>query len=181
MEHTENLRKDFIAYDYKEVTVKPEYASMILDGYENFGWQSDEHFSEIQSRQEQSKTRIRMRRDWKIVNKAELTRLQRKFESCVGQLLSLEHSKTSAATVGSLVIGVIGTAFMAGSVFAMTAQTPYIVLSVILAIPGFIGWIVPYFFYKGIVRRQEEKTIPLVEAKLDEIYEICKNENRLLN
>lgn len=58
-----------------------------------------------------------MRRDRKIVNKAELTRLQRKFESCVGQLLSLEHSKTSAATVGSLVIGVIGTAFMAGSVF----------------------------------------------------------------
>ena len=48
-----------------------------------------------------------MRRDRKIVNKAELTRLQRKFESCVGQLLSLEHSKTSAAQLINMLYNIV--------------------------------------------------------------------------
>ena len=52
-------------------------------------------------------SRIRMRRDRKIVNKAELTRLQRKFESCVGQLLSLEHSKTSAAQLINMLYNIV--------------------------------------------------------------------------
>ena len=48
-----------------------------------------------------------MRRDRKIVNKAELTRLQREFESCVGQLLSLEHSKTSAAQLINMLYNIV--------------------------------------------------------------------------
>lgn len=50
-----------------------------------------------------------------------------------------------------------------------------------LAIPGFIGWILPYFIYKSVVKKQEEKAAPLIEAKMDEIYEICEKGNRLLN
>ena len=50
----------------------------------------------------------------------------------------------------------------------------------IFAIPGFLGWILPYFLYKKIVRNQTEKLTPMIEAKYDEIYEICEKGNKLL-
>ena len=115
------------------------------------------------------------------MNKAELTRLQRNFESCIDQIISLEHSKKTTATAVALIIGIIGTAFMAGSVFAITAQPPYFILSILLAIPGFIGWIIPYFLYRHIAKQKEESVAPLIDAKLDEIYEICEKGNHLLN
>ena len=110
----------------------------------------------------------------------ELTRLQRNFEACVNEIVALENSKTSVTTMYALIVGIVGTAFMAGSVFAVTAQSPHIVLSVLLAIPGFIGWILPYFLYKRIVGKQTQKLIPLIEEKYDEIYEICEKGNKLL-
>lgn len=84
-------------------------------------------------------------------------------------------------TAIALAVGVVGTAFIAGSVFAVTAQRPYIILSIILAVPDFTGWILPYFIYRGMVKKQEEKVAPFIEAKLDEVYEICEKGNRLLN
>ena len=44
---------------------------------------------------------------------------------------------------------------MAGATFAVTAQPPQILLCIILAIPGFLGWILPYFLYKAGVRKQK--------------------------
>ena len=77
-------------------------------------------------------------------------------------------------------MGIIGTAFMAGSVFAVTAEPPRIILSVILAVPAFLGWIIPYFLYKRMVRKQTEKLTPLIEEKQEEIYGICEKGSKLL-
>lgn len=68
---------------------------------------------------------------------------------------------------------------MAGSTFAVTAQTPYIILSVLLAVPGFIGWLIPYFLYRKVAGKQTERIVPLIEQKYDEIYEICEKGNKL--
>lgn len=110
----------------------------------------------------------------------ELTRLQRNFEACVKEIEMLEQSKTSKGTMYSLMIGLIGTAFMAGSVFAVTAQPPMIFLSIVCAIPAFIGWILPYFVYKKMVKKETERLTVLIEKKYDEIYEICEKGNKLL-
>lgn len=91
---------------------------------------------------------LKLKRNRKIVNKVELTRLQRHFEADVQDIISLENSKTSLATIHALVIGILGTAFMVGSVFAVTAEPPIIWLCILLAIPAFAGWILPYFVYK---------------------------------
>ena len=81
----------------------------------------------------------------------------------------------------ALFIGLLGTAFMAGSVFAVTAQPPHIILCIVLAIPAFAGWVLPLFVYRKIVQKQTEKMIPLIEEKYDEIYEICEKGSKLLN
>jgi len=109
----------------------------------------------------------------------ELTRLQKNFEANINEIEKLEESKTSVATMYALIVGVLGTAFMAGSVFAVTSQPPHIVLCILFAIPAFIGWILPYFIYKKRVGKQTEKLTPLIEEKYNEIYEICEKGNRL--
>lgn len=129
----------------------------------------------------QKKSVLHLKRNRKIINKMELTRLQRNFEACEKEIEALDKSKTSVATIYALMIAIIGTAFMAGSVFAVSAQPPYILLSIVLAVPAFVGWIIPYFFYRRVVRKQTEKLEPVIEQKYDEIFEICEKGNKLLN
>ncbi len=71
----------------------------------------------------QGLTRVTMKfkRDRKIRNKAELTRLQRQFESGAAEIAALEKSKTLGASAAAFLIGIVGTAFMAGSVFSYLA------------------------------------------------------------
>ena len=114
------------------------------------------------------------------MNKVELTRLQRHFEADMQDIFSLENSKTSLATILALVIGILGTAFMAGSVFAVTAEPPIIWLCILLAIPAFAGWILPYFVYKKVKEEKIKKVTPYIEEKYDEIYEICEKGHSLL-
>ncbi len=184
MEDIETKRKEFVGYEYKEVNADKSRVSFLLDGYENFGWELDGNMIEtsIENRnpQKQNKVTLRLKRNRKIINKMELTRLQKNFESCVREIEMLEKSKNSAATIYALIIAVAGTAFMAGATFAVTAQPPQIILCILLAIPGFIGWILPYFVYMKVLGKQTEKVIPLIEEKYDEIYEICEKGSRLL-
>lgn len=177
-------QKNFVGYEYKEVAADGSMASFLLDGYESFGWEIDENlpgYGNMGVMSQKNKTVIRLKRNRKMINKMELTRLQRNFEACVSEIEALERSKTSMAAIWALILGVIGTAFMAGSTFAATAQPPNILLCILLAIPGFVGWILPYFLYRRIVGKQTDKLTPLIEKKYDEIYGICEKGNKLLN
>lgn len=176
METMEKKQNSFVGYEYKEVVAEGSMASFLLDGYENFGWELDENFT-VEGRGGKV---IRLKRNRKILNKMELTRLQRNFEACVNEIQTMEKNKTSKATIYALICGIIATAFMAGSTFAVTAQPPHIVLCIILAVPGLIGWILPYFLYKKTVGKETEKMTLLIEEKYDEIYEICEKGNKLL-
>lgn len=171
--------KNFIGYEYKEIAADSSRASFLLDGYESFGWEIDDNLTSSQS-SHQHRVVLHLKRNRKIMNKMELTRLQRHFEACLKEIDELERSKTSGATMYALIVGMIGTAFMAGSVFAVVATPPIIPLCIILAIPAFIGWIMPYFIYKKTVAKNTEKATQLIEEKYDEIYEICEKGSKLL-
>ncbi len=81
----------------------------------------------------------------------------------------------------ALCVGVVGTAFMAGATFAAVHVPPLRIATIILAVPGFLGWILPLFVYKKIVSRRSRVVAELIERKYDEIYEICTQGNKLLN
>lgn len=183
MDDAGKQQKSYVGYEYKEIIADGSKASFLLDGYENFGWEPDENLPE--NRRDgnyayRKKVKIRLKRNRKIINKMELTRLQRNFEACISEIDALEKAKTSAAAMYALILGITGTAFMAGSTFAVTAQPPRIILCILLAVPGFLGWILPYFLYKRISVKQKEKLAPLIEEKYDEIYDICEKGNKLL-
>lgn len=168
---------DFVGYEYKEIAVSAAKVSLYLDGYASFGWNESEHFLLEKSA---GSVTLHLRRDRKILNKMELTRLQRNFEASMEELAALERSKTAKAQAIALTVGVIGTVFMAGSTFAVTATPPLIGLCVLLAIPGFIGWAAPYFLYQTLVKKRTAIVTPLIEQKQDEIYELCKKGSELL-
>jgi len=170
--------RNFVGYEYKDIIADQERASMILDGYMNFGWIPDENIH--QSRILGSVV-IKLKRDRKILNKTELTRLQRHFDACLHEIDEMENSKAHMATIWAIGIGIAGAAFMAGSVFAVTAVPPMILLCIILGIPGCICWTLPYFIFKKLREKRIEKITPMIELKYDEIYEICEKGSKLLS
>ena len=168
----------FIGYEYKEISAAGERAAFCLDCYESFGWTADER---TQGNVSVPKGKIVLKRERRITNKAELTRLQRHFETCMDEIGALEKSRTSSATIWAIVVGLIGTAFMAGATFAAVHVPPLYVLCAILAVPGFTGWVLPWFLYQKLAAKRSKIVTELVEQKYDEIYEICRQGNKLLN
>jgi hypothetical protein len=122
---------------------------------------------------------MKLQRDHKIKNRTALCDLQRKCEEAFKSIERLEKSKMKNAMAASLGTGIIGTVFMAGSVFAYLASM--IPLCVILAIPGFIGWMLPYSLYKKIEKKSINKTAPIINQNYDLIYESCEKATNLLN
>lgn len=167
----------YIGYEYKQIVVDSTQVSAYLDGYKNFGWFLDENHWELK---DMGKTVLYLKRNRKIVNKVELTRLQRHYEDCMSQIQRLEAAKTKAATIAAMTVGILGTAFMAASVMAITIGTPHIIWGKILSIPGILGWIFPYFLFQNIKQKKTEQTDSLIDEKYNELYEICEKGHNLL-
>lgn len=165
---------NFVGYEYTTATIKSDLESMVVDGYTNFGWKPEGRDTTLGI----GAASIKFKRDRKIRNKAELSRLQREFDNHVREIENLEASKTSGAQIAAFTIGFIATAFLAGATFSYLAG--FLPLMIILAIPGFIGWILPYFVYNGVRRKKTTKVSALIENQYDAIYEICEKANGLL-
>ena len=180
----------YVGYEYREISVPRKYASLCLDSYPCFGGEEDPNQGRPGRRRgpaipaapgPKEMETLCFRRARSISGKAELTRLQRNFDSCIAELRALERSKTTRAAAAALTAGVLGTAFMAGSTFAAVSTPPVVWLTILLAIPGFLGWILPYFLYRAMVRWKAAQIEPLMEQKYDEINEICERGSRLLH
>ncbi|MBL1225039.1 hypothetical protein IW510_07995 [Enterococcus sp. BWR-S5] len=176
MNRIERKGQNFIGYEYKELSTDSPLFSLLIDCYQHFGWELDDTVF-----RSSTGNRVELKRNRRIINKAELTRLQRKFEANIASLEELEKAKTMKATIAALTIGIVGTAFMAGSVFAVTADSPRIILSILLAIPAFIGWLSPYFIYKRITADQIKQLTPVIEETYDTIYLVCEKGAKLLH
>lgn len=169
--------ENFVGYEYKEITTTRDMEGVYADGYPSFGWKLD---GITPSALGLSTVNLKFKRDRKIRNKAELSRLQRQFEANIAEIGSLEKSKTSSAFITAMTVGLIGTAFLAGATFAFI-YAEMIPLMIILAIPGFIGWFLPYFFYKKNTAKKSSAVAPLIEQQYDAIYEVCEKGHALLN
>lgn len=106
----------FVGYEHKSIIVDGDMESMYADGYQNFGWMLE---STSKPQAGVNTIAMKFKRDRKIRNKAELTRLQRQFDTCASKITRMENSKNSHT------------------------------LAIVLTLPGFIGWILPYFLHNA--------------------------------
>jgi len=164
---------NFVGYEYTTVTVKDGLESMVMDGYQSFGWKPEGRDTTLGI----FTSGLKFKRDRKIRNKAELSRLQREFDNHIKEIENLEDSKKSGAQIIALVIGIIGAVFMAGAMFSFLAEM--IPLMIILAVPAFIAWILPYFIYKSVRSKRSTKVSALIETHYDTIYDICEKASGL--
>jgi len=167
----------YIGYEYKEIKVKSNNISKYIDSYNNFGWEFDSSSSIIS---ENDNSVIRLKRNLKIMNKAELTRLERNFEDCMKKIEFLEKSKKASGLMLSINVGLCGIGFILGGIFIAFNKQLLSEFYILLFILGFIGLGLPYFLYKYISNKRENIVTPLIEEKYIEIYEICKKGNKLL-
>jgi len=168
-----NVSSKFIMNEYIDVNVKQKLVQLCSDCYKELGWTIINTSSSMDS------ITMKMQRDRKIKNRAALCDLQRKCEGAFTAIEKLETTKTLKAMAISLGIGIVGTSFMAGSVFAYLASM--IPLCIILAIPAFIGWALPYFFYKKIFIETSAKVNIMIDHNYDVIYESCEKARYLLD
>jgi len=171
----ETTTHDFVGYEYRDIAVRRDMQNLYADGYQNFGW-SLENVAALPAGI--YSTSMKFKRNRKIRNKAELTRLQRQFDGCVSEIVRMEKSKAAGASIVAYTIGLVGTALLACSTFAFLADM--IPLCVVLAIPGFIGWVLPYFSYHATFAKKGEALAPLIDGKYEGIYQLCEKANGLL-
>lgn len=175
MDETLEQKKGFIGYEYTEVTTQRKLESVYADSYPGFGWELEGTATPPQG---DTFVTLRFKRDRKIRNKLELSRLQRQFDTSVDEIKSLERAKVFKAAAVAYLIGVIGTALMAGSVFCFIAG--HTLPSILLAIPGILGWVTPYLFYRAISRKKSAEVTPMIDQKYDEIYAVCEKASQLI-
>ena len=170
-----NQENSFVGFEYMEVPAKRSMESMYVDSYRSFGWV----FEGPSAWEESGDTvKLRFKRERRLRGQAELTGLQRQSESCAREIEALERTRSTPASIAAFTIGLTGTALLGGAVFAyLNGLLP---MMVILAVPGFLGWIIPYFSYQKLRQRREEQLAPMIEQKYDEIYTLCEQGCRLL-
>ena len=167
---------NFVEYEYRKLIVKKTMQAVYADSYRCFGWITD---GEVNPTGKPDSITIKFKRNRKIRNKAEITRLQRQFDALIQEILRLEESKKTKASAIAYAVGVIGTVFMAGSVFAINAGKTW--GCIILAIPGIMGWIIPYLLFKRISNKKTEQVNPIISQKYEELYCACEKANELLD
>lgn len=174
MSETRNNENNFVGYEYKDVTVGRQLEPVYADGYESFGWKLEDTGRNL----DPASVTLKFKRNRKLRNKTELTRLQRQFDACAGEVLTLERSKVTSASIVAYSVGITGSAFMAGAVFSYLAGM--MPLMIILAIPGFAGFILPYFLFGKVRKHKTTQVTPLIDGKYDEMYSVCEKASSLL-
>lgn len=93
-------------------------------------------------------------------------------------IAALERSKTSAALGLSIGIGIVGSAFLAGSVFSIDAGL--VPLSIVLGAVGLLGWLAGYLVHGRVRATRTARVIPLIEAQYDVVYRSGEQAGSLL-
>jgi hypothetical protein len=65
-------------------------------------------------------------------------------------------------------------------VFVVTSEPPVVWLTIVIGVSGVVEWVLPPILHKMFVHRSAAKPTPLIEAKRDEIDEVCEKWNKLL-
>ena len=195
----ELVKKQYIGYEYKTVTVRAEIESLWVDSQRSFGWELEKKEKAIikhvwgplrvmlaplallpgsqcdkliVDRESDKKVVLTFKRDKKIENKEKLNRLESGFERTAAALDALESSKTTSGTVAAYTVGLVGTVFMGLSMFSyLGGMLP---LCILLAVPGFVGWILPFFLKKTLVSKKTQLVQPEIERQYEDIYSVCQ-------
>lgn len=168
-------RPGFIAYEYTTVKVDRDMETLYKDAYGNYGWAVDGYGSSTPGA---PGVTLKFKRDRRIENRAMVLELQRKSDAALQSISDMERQKSVVPTVAAVSVGVVGSAFLAGSVFALEAD--HLVVSIILGAVGLLGWLAGYVTHGRVKSRKIAQLTPQIDAQYDVIYATGEQASRLL-
>ncbi|RSX57227.1 hypothetical protein [Bifidobacterium samirii] len=160
---------DFVGYEYTSVKVGDALRSMVADAYHNFGWTPTDG---------SRRGVLEFRRDRNLLNRAELTRLQRQFDAHLRELETLNRAPARKSSIVGWSVGLAGCVFLGGATFAYLGGL--MMLMVILAVPGFLCWFGAHPIAKWVRRIVAERSEPAIDHLYDVNYDVCRRANSLL-
>ena len=196
-------KENFVAYEYKNATVKRNSAGMYIDCMENFGWSLVENdgynvqallsnlnlvnlgkniatatqsFGEAADLSETAT--LKFKRDRRIENKQQLGNLEQEYEEALSAIHHIER-KNTAQTMGiSLGTGIIGTGFIGLAVYNFAFSKP--TFGVLFAAIGAVGWAIGFFSNMKVGKKKSSQTKPYIQEQLNIVYNTCEKAHALL-
>lgn len=178
---------DYVAYEYLTVQAGRDLESLYADTYRSFGWIVESASTGVLNagagilngnRPGVNTVTLRLKRDRRIRNRSLINELQRKAENALAEIQTLERSRTTTAVATALGIGIVGSAFLAGSIFAIEANLW--LLSIPLGAIGLLGWLAGYLAHGRVKAKKTAQTAPLIDEQYELVYEASEQAARLL-
>ncbi|MGC3955469.1 MAG: hypothetical protein QM804_14675 [Propionicimonas sp.] len=171
---------DYVAYEYLTVQADRELELLYRDTYRSFGWiiEATAGGPLGGGTPNPATVTLKLKRDRRLRNRPLVNELQRKAEGALAAIRDLEKSRTSTAVATALGIGILGSAFLAGSVFAIEAGLW--LLSVPLGAVGLLGWLAGWLAHGKVKARRTSQTAPLIDRQYEIVYDASEQAARLL-
>ena len=171
---THPANNEFVAYEYATVRAPRDLAPLYQDTYRSFGWTET---NEAAAGQRPRTVELGLKRDRNIRARSAIAELERKAERALTNIGRLSSSPHTVAMTAAITIGLVGTAFVAGSVFALPVS---LVLSVVLGVIGLLGWAGGAAAYIAVRSRRAAKLAARVDDEYRVVYECSEQATRLL-
>lgn len=197
MDTNENSSSNgFVAWEYTDIYVDRNLATMYTDCYQNFGWtlidQNERNYisdigapqfvpisniaGAVQSGGE--RVNLKFKRNSRLPNKIQLNKLQQECEDALTSIDRLENRKMATTTGPLLGFGILGGGATALSVYAFTIAS--IPLCVLFAAVGFVGFLAAYMSFAKGSAKKTAKINPEIQGQFDTVYRTCEQANALL-
>lgn len=172
------FERDFVAYEYKTVSVKAKDQAKTMDVYEAFGWEVTSAAQTLDGH-----AVLFLKRDRKQRHRTELTKLERQAEDTLDALRTLERSKTLGATVFSSIFGCIG-ALVLGGGMALVMQVggvPAMAGGIVLGLVGIVICAVNYPIFKKMAAKKTKSLLPVIDQTEEKLALLLEKGNDLLS
>jgi hypothetical protein len=107
-----------------------------------------------------------------------INELQRTAEESLAAIHALERSRSTTPHIAAASAGILGSGFLAGSVFAITAGMW--LLAIPLGAIGLFGWLVGYIAHGRVKRTTAARTAPEIARHYETLYGACEQADRLV-
>ena len=170
--------KDFIAYEYKSVTVKTKDQQKAVDIFEAFGWEVAPAAPSMRTN-----VTLSLRRNRKQKHRQELVRLERQAENVAETIQSLNRAKSFGANIFSYIFGSAAVLVFGGGMSLAMLATGAIQLAggLILGVAGLTLCAINYFIYRKIVLKKTADLLPVIDDNEEKLSNILEQGNALLS
>jgi hypothetical protein len=163
----------FTAREYATVRVPARHEQLHRDTYGAFGWTVEAWNGPAASIVPMTSTStLKLTRDRALRGRQALGELQRQAEGALRRIDALERSRSARATAVAVALGLVGAAFLAGSVLLLD-DGPSLV-SIGLGVNGLALWALAWPAHRLTAARRAAQVAPLLDRQYDVVYDACE-------